>query len=128
MHKLYELKENLCKELEEYGKESDISSSSLDTIDKLAHAIKNIDKIISSNEDEESGYSRRMSPYYRDEEPYAYRGRSRNARRDSMGRYSSEGYSRNDEITSKLYNMMDNVHDERTRQDIQKLLDRMESM
>ena len=45
MSELYELKEKLCDELKSYGKK-DMTAGSLDVIDKLAHAIKNIDKII----------------------------------------------------------------------------------
>ena len=50
MDKLYELKEMLCRELEKYaGKE--ISASTLEYVDKLAHAIKNLDKIIEAKEE-----------------------------------------------------------------------------
>ena len=45
MHELYELKEKLCDELKEYGSK-DLSAGTLDVVDKLAHAVKNIDKII----------------------------------------------------------------------------------
>lgn len=62
MHDLYRLKENLVKELEELGKQ-DLSKSSLDTVDKLAHAAKNVAKVIECCEEDEysnaMGYSRR---------------------------------------------------------------------
>ena len=89
MHKLYDLKDMLCEELEKYGDKRDLSAGSLDVVDKLAHAIKNIDTIIEAGEEE--GYSER---YMYDGGSYA-RGRGRNARRDAMGRYSRDGYSRN---------------------------------
>ena len=105
MHELYELKEKLCDELKEYGGK-DLSAGTLDVVDKLAHAVKNIDKIIEVYEDEGEGYSSRSYPdgmggSYR----YSREGRSMNrnggsyrsyargrmnARRDSMGRYSSD--------------------------------------
>ena len=96
MHELYELKEKLCDELKEYGNK-DLSAGTLDVVDKLAHAVKNIDKIIEVYEDD--GYSSRSYPdgmggsyrYSRDGRmgrSYA-RGRM-NARRDSMGRYSGD--------------------------------------
>lgn len=44
MHELYELKEKLMKELAEYS-QGELSTGSLEVIDKLAHAIKNICKI-----------------------------------------------------------------------------------
>ena len=45
MHELMELKEKLCKELEEYGTK-ELSAGTHDVVDKLSHAIKNLDKII----------------------------------------------------------------------------------
>ena len=57
MHELYELKEMLCKELEEYGRKGDLSAGSLEIVDKLAHALKNVDKIIESKEEESGEYS-----------------------------------------------------------------------
>lgn len=72
MKELYELKERLCNELKEYGKK-EMSTGSLDVIDKLTHTIKNLDKILEYDE-----YSNRMAPRY-------------SQRRDSMGRYSGEG-------------------------------------
>lgn len=112
MHELYDLRDMLCKELKEYGKKGDLSAGTLDIVDKLCHAIKNLDKII-----EVDGYS----GYYRDDRSYA-------RRRDSMGRYSSDGYSRADEITDKLRKLMHEAHDDRTRQEIQNLVSRMEMM
>ncbi len=34
MHELYELKETLCKNLEEYGRKKDLKAGDLDVIDK----------------------------------------------------------------------------------------------
>lgn len=97
MHELYELKEKLCDELKEYGSK-DLSAGTLDVVDKLAHAVKNIDKIIEVYEDEGDGYSSRSYPdgmggSYARGGRSSYRGGSyargrMNARRDSMGRYS----------------------------------------
>lgn len=60
MDKLYELKEKLCKELESYADEK-ISGSTLKEIDTLAHATKNICKIIEAKEEEYSEASYRGS-------------------------------------------------------------------
>lgn len=93
MHKLYELKEMLCKELEEYGSK-ELNVGDLDVIDKLSHAIKNIDKIIEAYDEDgmsydggsyEGGGSYRRGG--RSNRSYA-RGRVGNVRRDNMGRYS----------------------------------------
>lgn len=104
MHELYELKEKLCDELKEYGGK-DLSAGTLDVVDKLAHAVKNIDKIIEAYEDEGEGYSSRTYPdgmggSYRSRDGRSmnrnggfYRSYARgrmNARRDSMGRYSGD--------------------------------------
>ena len=148
MHELYELKEKLMKELNEYASE-EMSAGSLEVIDKLSHAIKNICKIIESAEDEEysergnysrDGYSRNYSRGY-SRNRYAYEGgqgggnrggsyaRGRTARRDSMGRYSSEGgYSRTDgmdslveEIRSMMQELPQNV-----QQDAQRFVQKLE--
>lgn len=62
------------------------------------------------------------------------RGRGRNARRDSMGRYSREsyrggsyGYSRDgkEEYKEQLMEMMENAPDDQTRQSIKRMIDNM---
>lgn len=149
MHELYELKEKLCKELKKYSEE-DVSASSLEVIDKLSHSIKNLDKIIEKYE-EEDDYSMRSSygsSYNSYESSYGNsnrgggssrgggnsnasyaRGRGRNARRDSRGRYSSEGgYSRNGDIVEELREMMMDAPDEQTRQEYQKVIQKLEMM
>ena len=139
MHELYELKEKLLKELNEYASE-EMSAGSLEVIDRLAHAIKNICKIIESAEEE--GYSERGNSregYSRNRNRYSYEGnqgssrnsyaRGRNARRDGMGRYSREGnYSRADgmdslvdEIRSMMQDLPQNV-----QQDAQRFVQKLE--
>lgn len=139
MHELYELKEMLCKELEEYGKKGELTTGSLDVVDKLAHTVKNLTKIIEAY-DEEGEYSGnymyeggqgRGGSYARGGNrgggSYA-RGRGRNARRDSMGRYSSEGYSRaSEEVVDQLRDLMEDVP-ENMKYEVRKLISKMESM
>ena len=134
MHELYELKDRLCDELTKYAGQG-ISAGTLEVVDKLTHTIKNLDKIIDKKEEEE--YSGTY-PYARDtmtgrsyrDGMYAYtRGRGRNAKRDSMGRYASEGgYSRNEEMVSKLYAMMNEAPDENTRREIENVARKIEMM
>lgn len=161
MHKLMELKEMLVKQLEEYSSK-ELSAGTLDVVDKLAHAIKNICKIIEAYEEEEysnnyggsyDGMSRTGGSYrggsyarggnqgggrrysYEDGGSYA-RGRGRNARRDSMGRYSREdGYSRGDgysldseEMVQNLRELMQDAPDEKTRQLMNQMIHKMEQM
>ena len=153
MHDLYKLKDALVKELKGYGKSGDLSKSSLEMIDKLAHATKNLEKVIECCEEEEysmgrgmGGYSRRggysmrgsyadgrsymdgsyadsyadgdyraadgVRNYVRPDGSYAdmsyARGRGAGAKRDAMGRYSSEGGV-----------------DEHTKEELRKLIEKM---
>lgn len=126
MHKLYDLKEMLCEELEKYAGKDKLDAGGLSVIDTLAHAIKNIDKIIEASDEE--GYSGRY-----DGGSYA-RGRGGNVRRDSMGRYSrryynEDGYSRAaEDMAEQLRNLMQDAPDEQTRKDIQRLVTKIEGM
>lgn len=78
MKELYELKEKLCNELEEYARKQEMGAGDLEVIHKLTDTIKNIDKICML---EEEGYS---------EDGYGG-GSSYARRRDSRGRYSRDG-------------------------------------
>ena len=100
MKELYELKERLIDQLKDYGRK-DLTSGSLDMIDKLAHATKNLCKIIESSDEGQSGYY-----------PHSYR-------RDSMGRYSRTG------LADKLRDLMDDAPDDHTRTEIKRLIEKM---
>ena len=56
------------------------------------------------------------------------RGRGSNAQRDSMGRYSSrmDGYSRHGDAVEALREAMESAPDDRTRMEIQRLIEKME--
>lgn len=102
MKYIEELKETIKRELEKFAKQGDVSVSTLEKIHKLSDTYKNLCKI-EALEESEGGYSetrsRRGGAYmhgssYDDDMMYSERrGRGRNAKRDSMGRYSSEGGS-----------------------------------
>jgi len=140
MHELYELKEMLMDELKEYGSKKDMSTGSLDVVDKLSHTIKNLCKIIEDMEDEQYSMANedmmRAGQSYRRGDNRSYRGnsyargRGRNARRDSMGRYSSEGgYSQAmDDMADELRSLMEDAPDERTKQEFQKFIKKIEQM
>lgn len=127
MHELYQLKEMLCKELKEYGDKGELTAGTLDVVDKLAHTVKNLDKIIEAYEDEgNSGYY----PYAYDDgmnrggRSYnggSYRGRSYARRRDSMGRYSRDG------LADKMRELMEDAPDDRTRQEIKRMVEKLEN-
>lgn len=142
MHQLYELKHRLCDELKQYGGK-ELSAGSLDVIDKLAHAIKNIDKVIMASEEEEysrRGYARAegvsnasnasnatYASYRRsyDGGSNAYRGSyaDYSNKRDSMGRYS-----RDDQLIAELRDLHRAANDEMTRKQIESIISLAENM
>lgn len=138
MHKIYDLKEMLCEELEEYGSKDNLDVGGLEIVDKLAHAIKNIDKIIEAYEESEysseGSYARGRGGNDGRNNRGSYRsyarGRGRNARRDSMGRYSREdGYSMDgEEIVEEIRGLIQSAPDEYTRKELEKLTHRLEQM
>ena len=100
MEYIEKIKKMLCKELDEYAMKQKLTGGDLDMIWKLTDTVKNLDKI-EMLEEESDGYSEarggmRGRSYmhgssYDDDMMYSERrGRGRNARRDSMGRYSSD--------------------------------------
>lgn len=134
------------------------SREEIDSVYKLMDIVKDA-HCIWQYEDEESDYSEDGRSYdgsyarsvrggrsyrgsydgsYNDGGSYA-RGRGRNARRDSMGRYSSEGsyrgsmrggYSRDggkQEYIEQLRDMMEDAPDAQTKQSIQRMIQQMES-
>ena len=105
MHKVYKVRDMLCNELEEFGSKEKIDAQSLEVIDKLAHAIKNIDKILDKEEAKEySNYNPMMrgNSYggrYDEDMSYA-RGRGRYSNED---RYSNDDmYSRENRIRNRM--------------------------
>lgn len=145
MHEIYALKEMLCEELEEYGRKGEMSAGTLEIVDKLAHAVKNLGKIIEMYEEDEEYSSMGGGSYNggsyaarggQNRGGRSSRGRSydggnmgggqsnagrRNARRDSRGRYSGDA----EEIVEQLEDMMDSAPDEETRMELQRLVKKM---
>lgn len=136
-----QLRDMLCDELDEITKKGELSAGSLDTVDKLTHSIKSIDTIMAMEESySEDGYS--MNSYNGDNS-YA-RGRGRNARRDSMGRYASDGYSERrgysrenrmgrysmdeakENIAEKLHEILDDAPNEKIRNAIHRLINQLD--
>lgn len=153
MKHLEELKEVVKRELEKFGKQGDISVNSLEKIHKLSDLYKNLCKIEMMESQSEGEYSEarggRGGSYmhgssYDDDMMYSERrGRGRNAKRDSMGRYSSEGgsyeggsyerggqsgYSRDeaaDRLMRQLGNMMEDA-DPKQRETLKKWMRELE--
>lgn len=121
------------------------SREEIDSVYKLMDIIKDAYCVMDmedemSGESYDDGYGRSMRGSYDDGMSYA-RGR-RNARRDSMGRYSREGsyrgnynggrsyrggYSRDgkEEYVEQLRMMMDDAPSEEVRQNIKRMIDAM---
>ena len=116
-------------------KNNGMSTGDLEKLDKLTHSLKSVKGTMQMEKADEEGYSgmypymggygyNRGGSYGNDDGSYA-RGRT-NARRDSMGRYSGErGYSRND-LSDKMRELMEEAPDERTRREIQQMIDRLD--
>lgn len=134
MHELYNLKEMLCEELSNYGRSKELSPSSLEMIDTLAHACKNVCKIIESKDEEMysmDGGSYRGGSYYgnsrysRDGYYYDDGGMSGRRGRARNGRFVSRDAS---EMARKLREMVEEAPDEASKRDIQRLAEKMEQM
>lgn len=121
MKELYELKEKLCNELKNYGRK-EMSSVSLEVIDKLAHTIKNIDKIMENYDENYSGdsYERRRG---RSNDSYA---RNRESRNQYNQRGYSRGYSNDDDMVSELRMLMEDAPDDRTKQEFRRFISKIE--
>lgn len=130
MQDLYDLKENLLRELKTYAKRDKLDMATLQQIDTLAHSLKNLCKVIEDEEMKMSGYSQATMPRmprmsYANDYDYAYgpsyasaRGRGSYANRDSMGRYSSRdgGYSNHGDFRMELQELINSAPNEQVRQ------------
>ena len=146
MHKLIDY---ICDEIDELekkaSKEGKLSSAELQYLDTLAHTKKNLLK--SEEMMEEGEYSMEGGSYrsyargrgdnrggsYEDgNRSYAMyddsmaRGRGRNARRDSMGRYSRGDDS--EMMVQELRDLMEEAPDERTKMEFKKFIQKIEQM
>ena len=113
-----------------------LSAGDAEYVDRLTHILKSVKGVIKMEEEAEmdDGYSERM--YSRGYDRGSYRGsydggsygRGRmNVRRDSMGRYSSnDGYSRGGNMVDELRELMMDAPDQETRQEMQRLIDKMQ--
>lgn len=124
MQTYYDIKAMLKRELDDIVRSGELSAGSLDTIDKILHAIKNDCKIIMYEEYSGDGYS--YADADADMTDYSRRGR----KRDSMGRYSRRhGYSYRDADMDKvelIKEMMKEATTDDERRALNKILRRLE--
>ena len=151
---LHELCETLSEEISKANEKikkggGSLSAGDIEYIDKLTHSLKSIKAVLGMMEDDgeysgRDGGSYRGGSYrysgdygmmpsgnmYRGGRSYA-RGRGSNAKRDSMGRYSSRGYSRAEgdmeEIVDDLRGIMSDLPAEKQRE-VQKFIEKVEQM
>lgn len=136
MHEIYELKETLCKQLEEYGRKGELNAAILERVDMLAHAVKNLDKIIESYEEEGSAeYSNTdggsyRGRSYRNMPRHVSRDRGTSMKRDSMGRYSRyDGNSYDggvEDMVDSIRSMMNELPQE-VQRDAQRFVQKLEN-
>lgn len=134
MHKLIEF---VCNELDDLERKAEkngkLSMQEVQYMDTLAHAKKNL---LKSEEMMEGGSYSMDGDYAYAREGRRYssarmgRGIGSNASRDSMGRYSSnrysrDGYSTEEDFRSELEELMREAPNERVKQRLQMMMDEM---
>lgn len=143
MEYMYELKDKLCKELDEIARKPEMGAGDLEIIHKLTDTIKNIDKI--GMLEENGGYSQAGDWEMEGRGSYnrgsSYRGR----KRDSMGQYARDGrddgysgrmmpdriYSRADakeHMMDELEEAMNAATTDRERDIIKRAMDQLEKV
>ena len=139
-----ELKEMLCKELDEIADKGELSAGTLETVHKLTDTIKNIGKIemLEGYDDDYSkdGGNWEARGRYDGGSSYARGGRRMGRRysrdnmdddysmarnRDRMGRYSRDGGK--EHIMDKLEDLIDMTTNERDRETLKKAKEKIEN-
>ncbi len=133
MKYLEDLKYKLHEELAEIARKPEMSAGDLEATHKLTDTIKNIDKICMLEDD--GGYSRAGEWEADIRGNYGHGNSYRN--RDSRGRYSRDGgmsynrggYSRDggrEKMLEHLEKAMDSATTDREREDIRRMMDKLE--
>lgn len=126
---LAHLKKNLLKSEEMMGEEEEYSMAGGRSYEGGSYARGG--NRGGGGQSRRGGYSMRGGNSYRYEGEGSYaRGRGRNARRDSMGRYSSEGgYSMaGEDMIEELRDLMQDAPDDQTRMEFQRFISKIEKM
>ena len=149
MYGLYEDLKELCERIskeiadanEKLRQQDSMNGGDIEYLDKLTHTLKSIKTTMAMMDADGGEYSRGYRDghgyndgygdgndgYGRDDygndgygRRYEARGRGRYARRDSMGRYADSG-----DMVKQLESLMESAPDDRTRQEIQKIVQKM---
>lgn len=138
MEYMYELKDKLCKELDEIARKPEMGAGDLEIIHKLTDTIKNLDKIemLEDGGYSQAGYRDGGSSYNRGSS-YANRGKHYVRGHYSRDGYSNEGrgsrggYSRHDAKEAMMEQMemlMDQADSEREREAIRRCMSQLEQV
>ena len=126
MQYMYDIRDMLCRELSDISKKGELTAGSLDTVDKITHAIKSIDTILAMD-----NYSEDHDASYRKD----YSRGSYDRHRDTLGRYSSERYSNGrysreakEGMIHELHELMEDAPDEKTKNEFHKFITKLDSM
>ena len=122
----------ICDELEELSKKAEkegkLTMAEVQLADTLAHMKKNLlkaDEMWEESEYSMAGDGRMMGPHTGMGRSYA-RGGRRGA--NQYGSYGYRGYSRGGDVIEDLRGVMNNTQDEGMRQEINRLIQKMERM
>jgi hypothetical protein len=127
MHKLYELKDKLMSELEDYAENGKFSKDDVEAIKYTASAIDHICNICS----DEEGYSGDMmgGTYPATRRGYTTGRSYRRGGRTGRNQYGSYAYSRAAEgISEDLKRLAEDAPDEETKSEIHRLAKKLENM
>ena len=138
MEYMYELKDKLCKELDEIARKPEMGAGDLEIIHKLTDTIKNLDKIEMLEDDggySQAGYRDGSNSYARGSS-YANRGKHYVRGHYSRNGYSNEGrggrggYSRHDAkeaMMEQLDEIMDSAN-EQEREILRRAISQLEKV
>ena len=134
----YELKEKLCKELDEIARKGELGAGDLEIVHKLTDTIKNLDKIemledggysqSGAWDDERGSYGRGSS--YANRGKHYVRGHYSREGYSNEGNSSRGGYSRHDAKETMMEQMealMDQAESEKERQAIRRCMSQLEN-
>lgn len=132
---LYDLCETIQKSLKEatekiHAAGNKLGVGDLDYLDKLTHTLKSIKTTIAMMESEGDGYSGRYSPMYGGSYMGRSYGNSYARRRDSMGRYTRDGYSYGNSLETMINDLrgaMDEMPEDK-RREVQRFIEKMDRM
>ena len=138
MEYMYELKDKLCKELDEIARKPEMGAGDLEIIHKLTDTIKNLDKIemLEDGGYSQAGYRDGGSSYNRGSS-YANRGKHYVRGHYSRDGYSNEGrgskggYSRHDAKEAMMEQMemlMEQAGSEREREAIRRCISQLDQV